>query len=142
MSRSSTRKRRRRGIRYRPENTSPATIVVSTFVGLFGLAAAVLCVWVVVDAFRAGTGLFDAVGVARPTPLWFALIGCALGFVVGLRFAWDWVTYVVRTIRKTPKLVAYFPDAEAKAAAAAAARAQARAAWWRRVRRGGRNLNA
>lgn len=50
-------------------------------------------------------GPFETVGVARPTPAWFAWIGFVLGGALAGQIALENAAYLVRVIRKKPKLM-------------------------------------
>ena len=78
-----------------------AMIIVGAITG----AITVGCVWLIVSTLGSGLEPFDSVGVARPRPAWFALIGLALGALVAGKIAWDAGAYLVRVIRKRPKQV-------------------------------------
>ncbi|MGI9822215.1 hypothetical protein [Agromyces sp. Marseille-Q5079] len=99
------RNRSRERRRYRPESTKPSVVIAMVIVGAITAAVTVVCVWLLVSTIDAGLGPFDSVGVARPTPAWFALIGLALGALAAGKIAWDAGAYLVRVIRKRPKQV-------------------------------------
>ncbi|MFE6965486.1 hypothetical protein ACFVAJ_10245 [Agromyces sp. NPDC057679] len=103
----STRRDRNRRLRrrLRPESTRPAVVVVSTILMLVCLGVAIACGWLLVDAVVQQIGPFETVGRARPTPAWFAWIGFALGGACAGQIAFENAAYLVRVIRKTPKLV-------------------------------------
>lgn len=101
----------------RPESTRPAAVIVGIVVGLVGAGLVVLCVALLVNTFVGGASPFDTVGVARPTPVWLAVIGCLVGIGGGGQLAFENAAYLVRVIRKTPKLVPVPPsvlEAEAR----------------------------
>jgi len=90
-----TKRRRRR------DRTPPASIGVSlAFVALFG-GLAVFFVIVgsgFVDVLIAD-GAGQSVGIARPTPVWFALIGLVLGVGYCVEQVVSWVREIVRRVR-------------------------------------------
>jgi hypothetical protein len=106
--------RRRRSLRYRPESTRPSVIIISAVLGLITAVTAAGCAWLflslVVSLFGSGVELGDVVGRARQMPVWFALIGLPLGAAVAGQIAWDSASYLVRVIRRQPKLVMRGPD--------------------------------
>ncbi|MFF2388018.1 hypothetical protein [Agromyces sp. NPDC058104] len=103
----STRRDRARKLRrrLRPESTRPAVVIASTIVMLICLGVVFLCGWMLVDALVQQIGPFETVGRARPTPAWFAWIGFAVGGAAAAQIAYENAAYLVRVVRKTPKLV-------------------------------------
>lgn len=89
----------------RPESTRPAVVVFSACFMLVCAGLVVLCAWLLISTFAAGVSPFDSVGVARPTPVWLAVIGCLVGILGGGHFAIENAAYLARVIRKTPKLL-------------------------------------
>lgn len=88
-----------------PESRRPWVVVACTLIGLIGAALAVGCLWLAIDLFRSGFDAFETVGVARPFPAWMALIGFAIGSAAGGQLAWSNGAYLVRVIRRRPRLV-------------------------------------
>ncbi|MBD3941281.1 hypothetical protein IF188_06160 [Microbacterium sp. NEAU-LLC] len=86
--------------RLRPrEVLTTGGVIASVVMVVFGLGLIVLCVTLLVQELRAGTGIFETVGIAKPTPFWLALIGACLGILGGGKLALDSAGYLVRAAR-------------------------------------------
>ncbi|MGX5695568.1 hypothetical protein ACWKWP_05155 [Agromyces soli] len=125
--------------RMRPESTRPAVVVFSACFMLVCAGLVVLCAWLLISTLTSGASPFDTVGIARPTPVWLAMIGCLVGIIGGGALAYENAAYLVRVVRKTPKLV-YVSDeviaqqAKERRAARDRRKAQQRAEWQKRER--------
>lgn len=74
-------------------------MIVCGLIGLFGVCLAVAAVFIVVTELW-GIPLFDRVGLARPTPVWLAWVGMAIGLAGGLQLAATNLRYVYRVARR------------------------------------------
>ncbi|MBW9095549.1 hypothetical protein JNB62_17865 [Microbacterium jejuense] len=86
-------------IRPRREVLTTGGVVVSVVALLAGIGMLWLVGAMVVQTVQDGTGLFDMVGIARPTPLWMAIVALCLLSYAGVAFIVDSAGYLVRAVR-------------------------------------------
>lgn len=85
--------------RRRKEVLTTGGVIAAVVAVLIGLALLVLCGILLVQIVVDGIGLFDTVGIARPTPGWIAIIGLGLGVLGGIEFVVDSGGYLIRAAR-------------------------------------------
>ncbi|WP_141895448.1 hypothetical protein [Microbacterium kyungheense] len=117
-------------IRPRREVLTRGGVIASVLALLAGVGMLWLVGAMVVQTVRDGTGLFDMVGIARPTPLWMGIIALCLLSYAGVAFIVDSAGYLVRAARGELPRPAGDPRARREHAARKASRHQ-RQVWAR-----------
>ena len=93
------RHNRRVLIRSGKEVLTTGGVIASVVAALAGAGMLWLVAVMVVQTVHDGTGLFEMVGIARPTPLWMGIIALCLLSYAGVAFIVDSVGYLVRAAR-------------------------------------------
>ncbi|MHC2998242.1 hypothetical protein [Microbacterium sp. HJ5] len=82
--------------RPRNEYFTVSAVIANAVIGLFGVATALLGGFLLVEWLTSGMSPFETVGIARPAPLWMAVITAVFAVAGGVGLVWGCAGYLYR----------------------------------------------